>query len=143
MTTRPTVMIDPDGTYPAEWMYVVVHYPTGVTYGHQYGGTACRWGRVEGFLVPVQSDEARSRFDELFLHQLHGTGLWGGSKAPDDALVKHLSDAVALIRYWDANEATTPSPLSLDVARAKEIDEGWLPVITADGPGILIWPNSD
>ncbi|WP_422100041.1 DUF6210 family protein [Thermomonospora catenispora] len=34
------------------WLYVVVEAPTGVVYHQQYGGSACRQGRVEGVFRP-------------------------------------------------------------------------------------------
>lgn len=144
MSDLPTVMIDPDGTCPWEWMYVVVERSTGIRYGQQYGGTATRYDVVEGFLAPVFSIEARQVFDEVFLGEMRGSGVYGGGWDLTDAVLTKLAEAVARIHYWNADpEQPTPSPLILDVARAAEIDEAWLPVTTADGPGILMWPNSD
>jgi hypothetical protein len=34
-------------------------------------------------------------------------------------------------------------PLSLEESRMDELDEAWVPVVCADGPALLIWPNSD
>ncbi|MFI8456658.1 DUF6210 family protein [Kitasatospora sp. NPDC085464] len=36
-----------------------------------------------------------------------------------------------------------PPWLQLDESRIGEADEAWVPVITPDGPGVLVWLNSD
>jgi hypothetical protein len=48
------------------------------------------------------------------------------------------------IDYWasDALNAT-PHPLRLDERHLSDADEAWVPVLTPDGPGILVWSNSD
>jgi integrase len=33
--------------------------------------------------------------------------------------------------------------LRLDDGRLDDLDEAWVPVLTSDGPGVLVWPNSD
>jgi hypothetical protein len=137
------VFIDPDGTMP-DWMYVVVSRDTGVWYQQQFGGTATRQGRVQGYLVPVVGPHARQLLDDLFVRDLRGTGLWGGSRKPDDALIERVRDIVQGIQcansepdVWELQE------LRLDDSRLAEIDEAWLPVVSPDGPGVLLWPNSD
>lgn len=34
-------------------------------------------------------------------------------------------------------------PLALDESRLSDLDEAWVPVLTAHGPGTLVWNNSD
>jgi hypothetical protein len=34
-------------------------------------------------------------------------------------------------------------PLLLDESRLGELDEAWVPVLTPDGSGLLVWNNSD
>jgi hypothetical protein len=34
-------------------------------------------------------------------------------------------------------------PLALDESRLSDLDEAWVPVLTAHGPGALVWNNSD
>ena len=59
MTARRYVSLDPDGMAGGTgWLYVVVRAQTGVFYKQQYGGTACRQGQVEGFLVPVYGPDS-------------------------------------------------------------------------------------
>ncbi len=141
MAALPVVVLDPAGTLP-DWMFVLVEAPTGVWYEHQYGGTATRQARVQGFLVPVHSGEARKALDRLFLTRLRGVGLWAGSRRPDETVLRSAREAVALVSYWP-NDEDGPVPLALDEGRAAEVDEAWLPVKTPHGPGYLLWPNSD
>jgi hypothetical protein len=143
MTERPVVTIDPDGIGP-DWMYVIVQRGTGVWYDQQYGGTACRHGRVEGYLVPVYDADTRRLLDALFIQDLEGTGLWGGARRPDDTIVARVREAVSRVRYWASEpDVSSAHQLALDEVRLVEIDEAWLPVVTPDGPGFLVWPNSD
>lgn len=39
--------------------------------------------------------------------------------------------------------AEETQPLVLDETRLDELGEAWLPMVCADGPAVLIWPNSD
>jgi hypothetical protein len=43
----------------------------------------------------------------------------------------------------DTDTVAPAEPLVLDEARIGEVDEAWVPVISADGCAVLIWPNSD
>jgi hypothetical protein len=66
------VWIDAGGFVDHDWMMVLVEQPTGVSYRHQYGGTACREGTREGYLVPVFSRNGFTRLRELFEGTLQG-----------------------------------------------------------------------
>src|SRR6185312_14640893 len=67
MPARRYVSLDPDGMAGGTgWLHVVVRAQTGVIYQQQYGGTACRQGQVEGFLVPVFGPKGLSQLRELF-----------------------------------------------------------------------------
>ncbi|MFD3458071.1 DUF6210 family protein, partial [Streptomyces sp. NPDC058691] len=62
---------------------------------------------------------------------------------PDDELDK-LREIIEAIRYWASDGATEePHALRLDESRIREADEAWVRVITPDGPGVLVWFNSD
>ncbi|MFJ9461250.1 DUF6210 family protein [Kitasatospora sp. NPDC101447] len=51
---------------------------------------------------------------------------------------------VGAVRYWACDGTTVkPHRLQLDESRIREADEAWVPVITPDGPGVLVWLNSD
>jgi hypothetical protein len=125
-------------------MAVIVREATGISYRHQYGGTACRHGKIEGYLVPMFSRQAYARLRMLFEETLHGTGTWHWTWPPD--LLARLRETVALIGMPPSVDGEIPAgslPLVLDEARLGELDEAWVPVVSADGPAMLIWPNSD
>lgn len=140
---------------PAEgWLHVVVRAPTRVVYKHQYGGTMCRHGEVQGYLVPVFGDQALAELREFFEVTLGAQGTtthdWPEVRYewPQDQL-DLLRRAVGRI-LWLADDDPAPPwqlagpvPLVLDESRIEQFDEAWLPVLTPDGPGVLWWCNSD
>ncbi|HEY6795944.1 MAG TPA: DUF6210 family protein [Kineosporiaceae bacterium] len=150
MVSQMIVEVDPYGSWP-EWMYVVIHRPTGVRYEHQYGGTACLHARPEGYLVPVQAPLSKSDLDDIFLNQLRGAGT--GSRYREhptiSPILERLTRAVEQIGIYMSPNGLAPigdgepQALRIDPDRVSEIDEAWVPVLTPDGPGVLIWPNSD
>jgi hypothetical protein len=124
------------------WLYVVVRASTGVFYQQQYGGTACRQGQVEGFLVPVLGPLGLGRLRELFEGHFKGAGTWNHQWSREE--LDNLREAVRGIRYWECDGLNErPHPLQLDEERLTDADEAWIPVLTPDGPGILVWFNSD
>ncbi|XVU27232.1 DUF6210 family protein [Actinoplanes sp. CA-054009] len=134
------VSLDPDGL---AGLCVLVAAPTGVVYHHQYGGTACRQGQQEGFLVPLAAFSALDELREIFEVHLDSVGTWN-YQWPDEEL-DHLRRVVSDVSYWTSDDGRSeePKPLTLDESRLRDVDEAWIPVETPDGPGILIWPNSD
>ncbi|WP_141725206.1 DUF6210 family protein [Micromonospora pallida] len=124
------------------WLYVVVEAQTGVLYQHQYGGTACRQGQVEGFLVPIAGADALDALRQLFEKDLSGAGTWNYSW-PDEERIR-LRQIIGGISYWACDgHSEELHALRLDESRIREADEAWIPVITPDGPGVLVWFNSD
>ena len=141
MGSRRFVFLDPDGMIGG-WLYVVVEAPTGVFYQQQYGGTACRQGQVEGFLVPVAGADALDALRQLFEQDFRGAGTWN-YQWPDEELDR-LRQIVGGISYWACDgHSEQPHALRLDEGRIREADEAWIPVTTPDGPGVLVWFNSD
>jgi hypothetical protein len=73
---------------------------------------------------------------------------YGGWPWPAE-LLRRLRGAVAKIALWGSAATSeglsfiSPRALDLDDERLREIDEAWIPVFTADGPGVLVWQNSD
>ncbi|MEV4256485.1 DUF6210 family protein [Spirillospora sp. NPDC049652] len=136
------VALDPDGTSGGGWLHVVVEAETGVIYQQQYGGNACRQGQTEGFLVPLASPDGLRALRDLFEKDFRGAGTCGFAW-PENELGR-LRQIVESIRYWacDGN-SEKPHNLRLDESRIREADEAWVPVITPDGPGVLVWFNSD
>ncbi|MEU1540773.1 DUF6210 family protein [Actinacidiphila glaucinigra] len=136
------VFLDPDGTGADDWLYAVVEARTGVVYQQQYGGTACRQGQVEGFLVPLFGPDGLTALRELFEKHFRGAGT--RNHAWPDEERDRLRGAVGAIHYW-ASDGTSEQPhaLRLDESRIRDADEAWVPVITPDGPAVLVWFNSD
>jgi len=123
-------------------LYVVVEAPTGVFYQQQYGGTACRQGQVEGYLVPVFGPDALDALRTLFEQHFRGAGTWHHSWTAQER--DRLRDAVEGITFWACDGQTEePHTLKLDENRMADADEAWIPVLTPDGPGVLLWCNSD
>ena len=110
-------------------------------------------GQVEGYLLPVHGmpagdcGEALAALREIFERDLGGAG-WRGGALPR-LLMARLRDAVDKIAVEGSGEmagdllSREQKRLVLDEGRLGELDEAWVPVATADGPGLLVWNNSD
>ena len=104
MPARWYVSLDPDGMAGGTgWLYVVVRAETGVIYQQQYGGTACRQGQVEGFLVPVFGLKGLSLLRELFEGHFGGAGTWSYRWQADE--VERLRAAVRGVGYWASEKS--------------------------------------
>ena len=149
-----TVFLDPDGTFPADWLGLIVDAPTGVFYANQCGGTACEQREREGYYVPLSStpmasDEPRLGAAELSaaFHGRGGACHWDmatdGRKLTPDRLTR-LTAAVARIPSWSVDGQNTRQPLRLDDKRLGELAEAWVPVLLPAGErAILVWGNCD
>lgn len=138
--TGPLRFILPtDGGSPEQNMLVLVPGETGLVYEHHYGGGACRHVEIEGFLVPAWAQVgARETLDRLFLVDLGGSGVRDEDRS---AALRTVGGAIAQI--WYSGTGDRMVPLEIDEARADELDEAWVPVLTPDGPAYLAWVNSD
>lgn len=135
------VFIDPDGTM-TPYLAVIIRHPTGVTYRHQCDGVTTDERELEGYLIPLSGgpDRAATTTRQALTDVFHADrGCLGGP--PLEAHRPRLSDIVRAIPFWHGDDQCTY--LQLDLDRITEACEAWLPVITADGDGILIWPNCD
>jgi len=139
---QKTILIDPDGSSDNSWLYTIIKYPTNVKYQQQYGGFANRVNQVEGFLVPVSATQALKQLQGLFEKELKGNGTWGQNIELTEKQYEKLSALVETIPYWGTN-SKTPHNLEIDTESLKEIDEAWIPIVSSDGPGVLVWANSD
>lgn len=147
--TRVHVPLYADG--PAEedgWFGVIVRAGTGVVYHQQHGGTACLQGEVEGYYVPVDTWDpvadrrALRELRHIFERELGGAGLPAGGPRPE--LLERLRSTVGTVVFWTSeHDAAEASRLEIDDDRVGELNEAWIPVRTAAGPGVLVWPNSD
>ncbi|MBD0689739.1 DUF6210 family protein [Streptomyces sp. CBMA123] len=124
------------------WMFVIVAAPTGVIYQNQAGGLTCAQYEQEGYLIPILGRELDDELRAIFVRELRKQGS-SGLDWPAD-LLDRLRAAVAFSVYASTNrDDAFPTPLVLDESRLPEADEAWVPVLTPDGPGILVWENSD
>ena len=138
---KRTIVLDPIGAWP-EWLVVVIEAPTGVLYQQQFGGTACRQGEIEGYLVPLSPGETLTTLRSIFEGELKGTGVSSRAFEWPANLYIRLTTAVESTQFWPANDGA-PEQLSIDQSRVDDLDEAWIPVMTSDGPGVLLWENSD
>ncbi|WP_405806288.1 DUF6210 family protein [Streptomyces sp. NBC_01187] len=140
---RRYIFLDPDGTGSGQgWVFLIVAAPTGVVYQVQGGGVGCVPFEQEGYLIPVFGRDLDDALKEIFVGELKGQG--AGRLVWPEGLLDRLRTAAAFHVYGSANqEDPFPAPLSLDESRLSEVDEAWVPVVTPDGPGVLVWENSD
>ena len=147
--TVRSVFLDPDEN-GLGCIGVIVLHPTGVTYQHQCAGVETDLRSAEGFFVPlsvlsVDPEGPLITPDALTAPFHEGKGcVWGGASVPGlpaDRL-DAFRDLVSNIPWWTAG-GETRTPLELDESRLSELVEGWAPVATADGPGVLVWSNCD
>ncbi|MEV1021093.1 DUF6210 family protein [Streptomyces sp. NPDC050264] len=142
---RRRVFLDIDES-DSGWMFVVVAAPTGVIYQNQGGGHGCIQYEQEGYLLPFYGG-SDAKLDEglnaLFVGELKG---WGSRRLdwPPNLLDRLRHEVAELHIYGSANrDDLFAAPLILDESRLAETDEAWVPVLSPDGPGFLVWRNSD
>jgi hypothetical protein len=93
-------------------------------------------------LVPVFGPDGLGQLRELFEGHFRGAGTWNHRWQDEEA--DNLRKPVEGICYWACDALNqTPHPLRLDEQNLRDADEAWVPVLTPDGPGILVWFNSD
>jgi len=136
----------------SEWLAIIIEHPTGVVYGHQCAGTATDQRYVEGFYVPLggpRFDVDNGALESLdftapFHRGSHCTHGWGTPPLPEDRLAK-LRTEVEKIPYWRHTnlDAYTREHVKIDTDRVVMICEAWVPVVTPEGKGILVWANCD
>jgi hypothetical protein len=159
LSAKRTVCLDPVGTIE-DLLGIIVEAATGVVYEQQCAGTETDVRAAEGYYVPLGGFRMApdgGRFEAMALRQpFHHRGgcRYGGSphQLPPDTSnlpAERLDDlrmVIAAIPYWvrgDSTEADRRVPLQLDEGRIGELVEAWVPVVTPDGPAILVWQNCD
>ncbi|MER7672377.1 DUF6210 family protein [Kitasatospora sp. NPDC096128] len=137
------VFLDPDGSGTGRgWMFVIVAAPTGVVYQNQGGGLGCVQYEQEGYLIPILGRDLDDELQSIFVRTLKMQGSRRLDWPPE--LLDRLRAAVGFHLYGSTNrDEAFPAPLALDESRLSEADEAWVPVLTPDGPGVLVWENSD
>lgn len=145
------VYLDPVECWP-EWLAIIVEHPTGVVYGHQCAGTATDQRYVEGYYVPLGGPRfdvdngplGSLDFTAPFHRGTRCTHGWGTHLLPQDRL-SMLTSYVEEIPYWRHTNRDNyiRDRVRIDVDRVAQICEAWVPVITPEGKGILVWANCD
>ena len=147
------VFLDPDGS-SSPWIGVVIEAQTCVVYATQCAGTNTELRLIEGYFIPLggaKINPEAGQIDPLGLSALFhraGSGSYGGSVdvLPGERM-EQLRRTVATIPCWatflpgqaeDRREA-----LQIDDARLNQLCEAWVPVVTANGHGVLLWSNCD
>lgn len=134
-----------------DWLYLLVEAETGIEYHSQYGGSLCCQGSIEGYLRPLELSQL-SELRSIFEVELGGTGTHQGAMNWPTELLTRLERAVESISFEcshvaeNLEEQKVPltwqvASLSLDPSRI--VDEAWLSVLSSEGPGVLVWSNSD
>lgn len=120
---------------------------SGIAYAHQCAGTGNEERLAEGYLVPLDGpllDPDQGRLDPLALTGPFHSGkkCLGGT---DTMGADRLAALVAGLAYWSRGPdgKALRVGLVLDRARDGEVTEGWAPVLTSNGPGVLLWTNCD
>lgn len=99
-----------------------------------------RVGRAE--IVPIAGADALDSLRHLFEKDFRGAGTWD-YPWPDQERDR-LRKIVSGISYWASDgDSEQPHALRLDESRIRDADEAWIPVLTPDGRGVLVWLNSD
>jgi hypothetical protein len=144
------VILDPDGSWNP-WVMAVVRLKTGIVYETQCAGTGCDQRYIEGMLVPlggfrVVHDHGQvdtSLLTAVFHEGQACTWSWCGKRLPKERL-EALRSLIEDIPYWHGPEDKPErTPLKLDDARLDELAEGWIPILTPDGSGVLLFGNCD
>jgi hypothetical protein len=144
------VFLDPDGS-GGDVFGVIVQRATGVAYGTQCEGLRNDERYMEGFFVPVSGsmfnpEEGRINVERLrSAFHMGDLCLHGSDHFEPSDYVGSLRHAVSSIPFWyiDAKGETQRVQLELDASRLDEAVEAWVPVLTPQGPGVLVWPNCD
>jgi hypothetical protein len=139
----PHIFLNPDGTQE-EALYLLVEQTTGVMYAHQCAGYLTQTRVAEGFLIPLGGSKAAHPFREWFWKTFHGNSYESATQWSKLKLAE-LNELVSQVVCWRTDESNQEELLflALDEERLPECTEGWVPVKTPYGSGILIFDNCD
>lgn len=135
------VFLDPMGL-DSSLLALIMPASTGVTYQQQCGGTTCLQRSLEGYLVPVGANMNGERLSAVW-HGRRGSCGFGDGLPPERQEL--LAERIERIGHYATGNAESNefAQLALDRERSDELVEAWAPVITLDGPAILVWQNCD
>lgn len=144
------MFLDPDGS-GGDIFGVIVEHPTGVEFGTQCRGVLTEERYSEGYFVPLSGllfDADEGRLDVGVLRSVFHAGgacLHGSLEFDIRKRADALRCAVSKIAFWyeEPLGETRRQRLQLDDSRLSDAVEGWVPVRTPLGAGVLVWPNCD
>lgn len=138
------VFLNPDGTEDIQ-LHVIVNAPTGVIYAHQCGGLSTEQRTTEGYLIPLGGSQIAERLSRFFKDEFKGYSFPPHAHWTADRKAK-LSDLISEIPCWltsEKNDNDRRDFLMLNEMWFDECTEGWVPVHTPYGPGVLVFKNCD
>lgn len=123
-------------------------------YATQCGGTSCHQRLVEGYFIPLggfKMDAEEERVNPMELRAPFHRGKHCAWDATGETLrperLDQLRKTIASIACWatfpHGKGKSRPEALQIDETRLGELCEAWVPVLTANGRGILLWSNCD
>ncbi|MEK6238940.1 MAG: DUF6210 family protein [Planctomycetales bacterium] len=116
-------------------IYLLIADETGVTYGHQ-SGEGANFNELEGYMIPLAERIHASDLELFFTKIVLNT---------DISNVDNVNQLETLVSEFDIMivdqtfMATSYAPLELDLERIKDAVDGWIPVKSVYGPGVLIY----
>jgi hypothetical protein len=142
-TVSEYVFLDPAGHADIGLVLLVLR-ATGVQYANQVGGLATEERCAEGFVVPLGQRDVEEELARFFWTEFAGHSYQPRADWTQDRL-QRLGEILGRVRVWKTSPDTDDEPglLSLDRTRSEELTEGWLPVESRYGPGVLLFKNCD
>ena len=111
------------------------------TLAHSLSGATVQLEAVQA-LWDVKPGEARQMLDQAL--EATQSGLTEARRALHSLRASPLDDSGLTLAIRDMAKSTAArANLRLDLERVSEIAEAWIPVQTADGPGVLLYDNCD
>ena len=100
---------------------------------------------AEGFLIPLGGPEAAKPLIDWFWKTFRGNSYQPMAEWTEIRIAELRALVSSIACWWTVRDGTQDERrfLQLDEARMMECIEGWVPVQTPYGPGILLFENSD
>ena len=119
---------------------LILHGPTGVTYVHQAGGTACLQKRYEGAYVPLPGLDLSETDEGVRLQDWADLQEYGRPEAAAALCAAH----VPVFEPGTTVAARVGSCEAWLVGRVRTGDKPWKTLPAGlDCPAVLLWDNSD
>lgn len=140
--TDAVILLNPDGIRDFG-LLLLVETSHGIRYEHQVAGYACEQRVARGFLIPLGPPASADPLVEFFERSFRGNPPLSGWSAWAQDQRDACAHLVSKVQVWDERVADKWVPLAVDYSRGDEVTEGWIPVLTPYGPGVLLFRNSD